>query len=122
MRATLQPIAYRSDGSPNIWIMRFHENHNAVFGDPYVGSAVVIADEAGRAIVQGFSMSPKGWGLWRFLRWWSGLDRQRANFTKAEMRAAMVALADAECSEMFYERRNTGEERPKGIPLKRKSP
>lgn len=118
MHANLEAIAWRGE-KPYIWIMRFRDKPPADFYDPYIGSAVVTADVAGRATVQGFTMSPKGWTLWRFVRWWSGLDRQRANFTKAEMRAALSALAETDCAEMFYERWNTGEARPKPIPIRR---
>lgn len=51
MRTTFEAIAWRSDGAPYIWVMRVHAGHAAVWGDPYVGSATVVADGARAAIL-----------------------------------------------------------------------
>jgi hypothetical protein len=120
MKATLQPIAHRADRSPYIWIMRFHQDSDAVFGDPYVAIAVVVEDDRRLATVQGLVMSPQAWSLWRFLLWWLGWYRDRPNFPADAWRAAVKALSEIGSREMLFDRKN-GRERSVRVPLRRKT-
>jgi len=46
MKVTLEPI---------VFIMRFHEDDNAILGDPYTASATISIDSDGVATVKGFT-------------------------------------------------------------------
>lgn len=119
MHAHLEVVANWPDGSPRTCIMRFRDEEPMDFHDPYIGSSTVVCDREKCASVQGFTMGPQGWTIWRFVLWKFGWFRNRPNFSRLEMAAAKKALAAIGCEFMRYERWNIGARgRPRDILLK----
>lgn len=99
MSVTLEPIAWHSDETPFIWIVRFHREPEPILGvSPYVGSGTAIADYAKLQVeIKGVTMP---------------------GFNIAAWKAIDVAFKAIGFAKVVYDRRNIGnKKRPFSIDI-----